>query len=34
MEKAWKPIKIIEKKSSEIDIEIKADNELNDKTLF
>lgn len=34
MEKAWKPIKIIEKKSSEIDIEINADNELNDKTLF
>jgi hypothetical protein len=34
MEKTWKPIKIIEKKSSEVDIDIKADNELNDKTLF
>jgi hypothetical protein len=33
-EKAWKPVKIIERKSPEIDIEIKADNELTDNTLF
>ena len=33
-EKAWKPIKIIEKKSAEIDIDIKADTELTDNTLF
>ncbi len=33
-EKAWKPVKIVERKSPEIDIEIKADNELTDNTLF
>ncbi len=33
-EKAWKPIKIIEKKTAEIDIDIKADTELSDNTLF
>lgn len=33
-EKAWKPIKIIEKKTAEIDIDIKADSELADNTLF
>ena len=33
-EKAWKPVKVIEKKSPDIDIEIKADNELTDNTLF
>lgn len=33
-EKAWKPAKIIERKSADIDIDIKADNELTDNTLF
>lgn len=33
-EKAWKPIKIIEKKSADMDIDIKADTELVDNTLF
>lgn len=33
-EKAWKPIKIIEKKTAEMDIDIKADTELVDNTLF
>lgn len=33
-EKAWKPIKIIDKKTAEIDIDIKADTELADNTLF
>jgi len=33
-EKAWKPVKIIESHSKDIDIEIKADNELTDNTLF
>lgn len=33
-EKVWKPVKIVERKSAEIDIEIKADNELTDNTLF
>jgi hypothetical protein len=33
-EKAWKPAKIIERKSMDIDIEINADNELTDNTLF
>ncbi|MBK7883008.1 MAG: SMEK domain-containing protein [Chitinophagaceae bacterium] len=33
-EKAWKPVKIIENKSLQIDIEIKLDNELTDNTLF
>lgn len=33
-EKAWKPIMIIEKKVAEIDIDIKADTELGDNTLF
>ena len=33
-EKAWKPVKIIENKSADIDVEIKADNELIDNTLF
>lgn len=32
-EKVWKPVKIIEKKGTDIDIEIKADNELTDNTL-
>jgi len=33
-EKAWKPIKIIEKKAAEMDIDIKVDTELVDNTLF
>ncbi len=33
-EKAWKPIKIEEKKNADIDIDIKADMELQDNTLF
>lgn len=33
-EKAWKPVKIIESQLKDIDIEIKADNELTDNTLF
>lgn len=33
-EKAWKPVKIIEKKLTDIDVDIKADNELTDNTLF
>lgn len=33
-EKAWKPIKITEKKAAEMDIDIKADTELVDNTLF
>lgn len=33
-EKAWKPIKTIEKKAADIDIDIKADTELVDNTLF
>ncbi len=33
-ENAWKPVKTIEKSTIEIDIDIKADNELTDNTLF
>ena len=33
-EKAWKPVKINEMKSAQLDIEIEADNELTDNTLF
>lgn len=33
-EKAWKPVKIAEKKNAEIDIDIKVDTELTDNTLF
>ena len=33
-ENAWKPVRIIEKKAADMDVEIKADNELTDNTLF
>ncbi|MCW3122549.1 MAG: hypothetical protein JWQ38_2041 [Flavipsychrobacter sp.] len=33
-EKAWKPLKAIEGRANDIDIEIKIDNELTDNTLF
>jgi hypothetical protein len=33
-EKAWKPVKIIEKKTMDMDVDIKADNELSDNALF
>jgi hypothetical protein len=33
-EKAWKPTKVVEKKTINLDIELNADNELADNTLF